>query len=125
MALKFSVGLQGSYPVRQYIEMAQRIENYGFDEIHVYDDLMFKPTWPLLTLIGEHTIGSTGQPYFTKFENGIAVAIGSKRAYFPDGSQFEGVGIMPDIEVIPSAAELQAGRDPVLDKALEIAGQEE
>jgi len=55
MRLKFSVGLQGSYPIRDYIDKAQRIEAYGFDEIHVYDDLMFKPTWPLLTLIGEHT----------------------------------------------------------------------
>lgn len=55
MALKFSVGLQGSYPVRDYISKAQRIEEFGFDEVHVYDDLMFKPTWPLLTLIGEHT----------------------------------------------------------------------
>lgn len=55
MALTFSIGLQGSYPIRDYIQMAQRIERFGFDEIHVYDDLMFKPTWPLLTLIGEHT----------------------------------------------------------------------
>ncbi len=53
--VKFSVSLQGSYPVRDYIDKAKRIEDYGFDEIHVYDDLMFKPTWPLLTLIGEHT----------------------------------------------------------------------
>jgi 5,10-methylenetetrahydromethanopterin reductase len=55
MSVKFSVGLQGSYPIRDYIRMAQRIEAYDFDEVHVYDDLMFKPTWPLLTLIGEHT----------------------------------------------------------------------
>jgi 5,10-methylenetetrahydromethanopterin reductase len=55
MALKFSIGLQGSYPIRSYIEKAQKIERYGFDEIHVYDDLMFKPTWPILTLMGEHT----------------------------------------------------------------------
>lgn len=55
MTIKFSVGLQGSYPIRDYIEKAQRIESYGFDEVHVYDDLMFKPAWPLLTLIGEHT----------------------------------------------------------------------
>ncbi len=55
MAIKFSVGLQGSYPIRDYIDKARRIEAYGFDEIHVYDDLMFKPSWPLLTLIGEHT----------------------------------------------------------------------
>ncbi len=55
MSIKFSVGLQGSYPIREYISKAQRIENYGFDEVHVYDDLMFKPAWPILTLIGEHT----------------------------------------------------------------------
>jgi carboxyl-terminal processing protease len=73
------------------------------------------------TIIGEHTGGSTGQPYFTQFENGISVGIGSKRAYFPDGSQFEGIGIMPDIEVVPSATDLRAGRDPVLEHALELA----
>lgn len=55
MALKFSIALQGSYPIRDYIAKAQKIERYGFDEIHVYDDLMFKPTWPILTLMGEHT----------------------------------------------------------------------
>jgi len=55
MTVKFSVAMQGSYPIRDYIEKAQRIERYGFDEVHVYDDLMFKPTWPILTLIGEHT----------------------------------------------------------------------
>lgn len=55
MPVKFSVAMQGSYPIRDYIGKAQKIEAYGFDEIHVYDDLMFKPTWPILTLIGEHT----------------------------------------------------------------------
>jgi len=55
MSIEFSIALQGSYLVREYISKAQQIEAYGFDEIHVYDDLMFKPTWPLLTLIGEHT----------------------------------------------------------------------
>ena len=55
MSIKFSIALQGSYPIRDYIDKAKRIEQYDFDELHVYDDLMFKPTWPLLTLIGEHT----------------------------------------------------------------------
>jgi len=55
MSVKFSVAMQGSYPIRDYITKAQKIEAFGFDEIHVYDDLMFKPTWPILTLIGEHT----------------------------------------------------------------------
>jgi len=55
MTIKFSIALQGSYPIRDYIDKAKRIEQYDFDELLVYDDLMFKPTWPLLTLIGEHT----------------------------------------------------------------------
>ncbi len=55
MKVKFSIAMQGSYPIRDYIRMAQKIEAYGFDEVHVYDDLMFKPTWPILTLIGANT----------------------------------------------------------------------
>jgi len=53
--LRFSIAMQGSYPLRDYIRLAQKIERYGFDAVHVYDDLMFKPVWPILTLIGEHT----------------------------------------------------------------------
>lgn len=55
MAVKFSISMQGSYPLRDYIDMAKKIESYGFDAINIYDDLMFKPTWPIVTLIGEHT----------------------------------------------------------------------
>lgn len=53
--VKFSIAMQGSYPLRDYIRMSQKIEGYGFDCINIYDDLMFKPAWPILTLIGEHT----------------------------------------------------------------------
>ncbi len=53
-------------------------------------------------LIGSTTAGSTGQPYNKSFGYGMGVAIGTKREYFPDGSQFEGVGIEPDIRVVPT-----------------------
>ena len=74
------------------------------------------------TIIGERTQGSTGQPYMAEMSNGIRVFIGAKRAYFPDGSPFEGIGIAPDIEVQPGMESLQAGRDPVLDKARVVLG---
>lgn len=48
MTIKFSITMQGSYPIRDYIEIAQRLETYGFDEVHVYDDLMFKPHGPAI-----------------------------------------------------------------------------
>lgn len=40
-----------------------------------------------------------------------------KRLYFPDGSEFEGVGIRPDVEVHTSIDDLKKGRDPILEKA--------
>jgi carboxyl-terminal processing protease len=73
------------------------------------------------TLIGQQTYGSTGQPYHMQFETGITISIGTKRAYFPDGARYEGVGIAPDIEIIPTSDDLRAGRDPVLEKAIELS----
>ena len=75
------------------------------------------------TLIGETTGGSSGQPFFYKFGNRMSFRISTKREFFPDGSPFEGVGIRPNIEVAPTVADLAAGRDPVLAKALEVAAQ--
>ena len=40
---------------------------------------------------------------------------------FPDGSQFEGVGITPDVPVDTTPDDLRTSHDRVLQKALEIA----
>ena len=76
------------------------------------------------TLVGEPTSGSTGQPYMWSFENGMSFRVSARRVSMPDGSPFEGVGIVPDVEVHPSAADLRSGRDPVLETALGIARRE-
>jgi carboxyl-terminal processing protease len=73
------------------------------------------------TLVGEATNGSSGQPYYFEFGNGMVLRVSSKRYYLPDGSAFEGVGMKPDVEVRPSLADWKAGRDPVFDKALQLA----
>lgn len=71
-------------------------------------------------ILGERTGGSTGQPYSHSFDNGMGFSVSTKREYFPDGSPFEGIGVAPDIEVRTSAADLRAGNDPVLAKALDL-----
>jgi C-terminal processing protease CtpA/Prc len=40
---------------------------------------------------------------------------------FPDGMPFEGVGVKPDIELVPTVQQFKAHVDPVLAKAFELA----
>ena len=75
------------------------------------------------TLVGEATNGSSGQPYYFDFGNGMSLRVSSKRYSLPDGSPFEGVGIKPDVVVKPSLEDWKNGRDPVLAKALQLATQ--
>ena len=55
MTVKFSVMMAGTYPLADYVAKAEAIERLGFDEIHIADDLIMRPAWPILTLIGAHT----------------------------------------------------------------------
>ena len=55
MHIKFSVMMAGTYPWRDFIEMGQAIERLGFDELHIADDLIMRPAWPILSLIGANT----------------------------------------------------------------------
>lgn len=71
-------------------------------------------------VVGETTSGSTGQPYVTELGDGMLVLIGTKRAIFPDGSLFEGVGIKPDVESQPTIEDIAHGRDPVLGTARRV-----
>lgn len=70
-------------------------------------------------IVGEATAGSTGQPFVLDLGNGMIAMIGAKREMFPDGSQFEGVGIKPDLAVTPTVEDFRQGRDPVLDAAVQ------
>jgi len=74
-------------------------------------------------LVGETTQGSAGIPLFYDFHNGMTLKIAYKTNYLPDGSEFEGVGIKPDVEVHTTIDDLKKGRDPILEKALQLAAE--
>ncbi len=44
------------------------------------------------------------------------------RAYLPDGEEYIGLGLKPDIEVSPTKAAIHQGVDIVLDMGLEVLG---
>lgn len=71
-------------------------------------------------LVGEPTFGSTGQPLLIDLPGGGVARVVTKRDTFADGRDFVGYGIQPDILVEPSVDDVREGRDPVLERALEV-----
>ena len=70
--------------------------------------------------IGEPTGGSTGQPLLFALPGGGKARICVKRDLFPDGREFVGKGIQPDISVAPTVSGIRSARDTVLEHALEL-----
>jgi hypothetical protein len=72
-----------------------------------------------LTTMGEPTHGSTGQPLSLELPGGGSARISAKRDFYPDGREFIGRGVQPDILVKATVEDIRAGRDIVLDRALD------
>ncbi|MBN2414522.1 hypothetical protein JXO52_01700 [bacterium] len=69
--------------------------------------------------VGEATAGGAGGRLAFPLPGGGEFAVSTFRATFPDGSEYMGSGITPDISVRPDREDIIAGRDPVLDRAVE------
>ena len=41
--------------MKDYVPLAQQVEAYGFAQMHIADDLVFRPAWPILTMIAMNT----------------------------------------------------------------------
>ncbi len=74
-------------------------------------------------VIGRRTCGSTGQPLMVQLPGGGGARICTKRDTYPDGREFVGVGVIPDVEIEPTRADIAAARDPILDKALAVLAE--
>jgi carboxyl-terminal processing protease len=72
-------------------------------------------------LVGTQTYGSTGQPYVARLDGGITLAVGSIHASLPDGKPFEGIGIPPTDPAPLRLADVRAGVDAQLERALAVA----
>lgn len=71
-------------------------------------------------IVGEPTGGSTGQPLLFKLPGGGTARICTKRDSYPDGREFVGVGVQPQVLASPRVADLLAGRDTVLETAVAL-----
>jgi carboxyl-terminal processing protease len=73
------------------------------------------------TVVGDTTWGSTGQPKFLELGNDMSFRVSARRYTLYDGSPFEGAGVPPHAYVPLRSAELLAGRDVRLERAIAIA----
>lgn len=74
-------------------------------------------------IVGEASGGSTGQPLMFPLPGGGGARICTKADSAPDGTEFVGVGIIPDRVVRPTVEDVRSGRDAALGAALGTIGK--
>jgi C-terminal processing protease CtpA/Prc len=84
------------------------------------DFLVYADNQKHMTKIGTNTFGSTGQPFSFSLPGGGSARICTKKDTYPDGREFVGYGIKPDIEIKPSLSDYLKKNDVVLEKAIEF-----
>jgi len=71
-------------------------------------------------IVGSTTAGTNGNVNPFTLPGGYIVSWTGMKVLKHDGSQHHGVGIAPTVPVVPTPAGIAAGRDEVLEKAVEV-----
>src|SRR5262249_27334585 len=71
-------------------------------------------------VIGSTTAGADGNVSQFYLPGGISTMISGLGVYYPDGTETQRVGIIPDIVIKPTVNGIRQGRDEVLNKAVEL-----
>lgn len=88
------------------------------------DFVLYADSLESVTRIGRPTMGTTGQPLPITLPGGGSARICTKRDTWPDGTDFVGVGVEPDILVPMTVADIRSGHDRVLEVAIDHLGRQ-
>ena len=75
-----------------------------------------------VTVVGQQSASTNGTITTFWLPGRFELTFTGMRLTNPDGSQFHGIGVVPDVEVTPSPSEFAQGLDPELMVALELLG---
>jgi hypothetical protein len=91
------------------------------DEVSVsqseYTAMAFRSA-PGAIVVGSATAGADGNVSPIALPGGLTTAISGLGVFYPDKRPTQRVGILPDVEVVPTIEGIRAGRDEVLEEAL-------
>jgi C-terminal processing protease CtpA/Prc len=73
-----------------------------------------------VTVVGQQSASTNGNISGIALPGAFVLAFTGLRVLFPDGSTFHGVGIVPDVEVVPDPAAYAQGDDPELLAAIAV-----
>ncbi|MGS2740351.1 S41 family peptidase [Sinomicrobium sp. M5D2P17] len=82
------------------------------------DFLIYADNQQHMVKIGEPTFGSTGQPLLFDLPGGGSARVCTKKDTYPDGREFVGYGIQPDITVKKTLSDYLKNKDPALEEAI-------
>jgi carboxyl-terminal processing protease len=71
-------------------------------------------------LVGEQSFGKGSVQTMKPLPDGAQLKVTIAHWYTPAGINISKEGIKPDVEIKQTTADYDAGKDPVLDKALEL-----
>lgn len=75
---------------------------------------------PGAIVIGSTTEGADGDVSSLSLPGGLQTGISGIGVFYPDKRPTQRVGIVPNVVVTPTIADIRAGRDPVLEKAVRL-----
>lgn len=78
---------------------------------------------PNAVVVGSATAGADGNVSKFYLPGGIETWISGIGVYYPDGSETQRIGIVPDVEVKPTVQGIRERRDEVLEKAIELVNR--
>lgn len=69
-------------------------------------------------VMGEASFGSTGQPLLHSLPRGGRLRVCTANCRYPDGREFIGIGIQPDVPIKLTATGIAEGKDEILESAI-------
>lgn len=136
--VKFSNGSitnPGVFTMTDKLKVGKKNDNYYKGKVVIiineetqssaeYHTMAFRVA-PRATVIGSTTAAADGNVSSFYLPGGIGTMITGIGVYYPDGSETQRIGIIPDIEIRPTIEAIKSGNDELLEKAIEIIVNED